>query len=117
MTKTAAKPSSPPRTEPPVSQGKPARMVRKQLLITSEQKRRMKALATATGRTEAELFREAVDAKLEAAAAAGAGNEDWKAALLAVAGIWADYPEVEDIIAENRKGWARRHARLFGNKE
>jgi predicted DNA-binding protein len=39
-------------------------MVCKQILLTPEQNRQIKAMAVAMGRTEADLFREAIDAKL-----------------------------------------------------
>ena len=84
--------------------GKAARFVRKQLLITPEQNRRMKALAAAVGKTEAELFREAVEAMLEAAE-----KQDSKAALLSAAGLWADFAEIDDIVADARKRRRLRH--------
>jgi hypothetical protein len=87
-----------------------ARMVRKQILLTPEQSRAMKALAAATGRTEADLFREAVDARL----AAPPANDDWKAALLAAAGIWADHDSIDKHIAERRQSRMLRRTKMAG---
>jgi hypothetical protein len=55
-----------PRTATRVANSNSARMVRKQILLTPEQSRRVKGLSVAVGRTEAELVREAIDAKLSA---------------------------------------------------
>jgi predicted transcriptional regulator len=87
------------------------RMVRKQILLTPEQSRRMKALAAATGRTEADLFREAVDAKL-----ASAPEADWKTELMAAVAEWPEDTGIGDRIAENRARWGKRHDRLWGSK-
>lgn len=112
MTKTAAKPEAAfERIVTTVAAGKSARMVRKQILLTPDQSRKLKALAVATGRTEADLFREAIDAKL-----ASAGEQDWKVAWLAAAGMWADYPQIEDQMADARARRRQRHERLFGSK-
>jgi predicted DNA-binding protein len=109
MTKTASKTATtgkPAKSERP----NPARMVRKQLLITPEQNRRIKALAAASGRTEADLLREAIEAKL-----ALSETQDWKAGWLAAAGMWADFPGIEDQIADARERRRRRRERTFGS--
>ena len=69
----------------------------------------MKELAAGTGRTEAELIREAVDAKLAAVAAA---NQDWKAALLAAFAEWPEDSELAERVAQARALRAKRRARL-----
>ncbi len=85
------------------------RFVRKQLLLTKEQDRRLKALAADTSRSEAELVREALEEWL---ARQPADQEDWKKGLLRIAGMWADYPEVEEAIAGRRKQRRERRERL-----
>jgi predicted transcriptional regulator len=115
MTKTVSKPiAEAPRKATRVAEGKPARMVRKQILLTPEQSQRIKALAMAMGRTEAELFREAIDARL---ASVAADNQAWKAAWLAAAGMWAAYPEIDEKMAIARSRRRMRHERLFGSKD
>jgi hypothetical protein len=108
MTKTKLKPATEvPRKSTRVAEGKSARMVRKQILLTPEQSRRLKGLSVAVGRTEAELVREAIDAKL-----ASDPNQAWKAAILAVVADWPADSEIEARIAEGRAHRATRRARL-----
>jgi hypothetical protein len=106
MTKTATKPAT------ARAAANPARMVRKQLLITPEQNRRIKALAAATGRTEAELFREAIDAKL-----ASAGEADWRVGFFAAVAEWPADSDIAERIAENRERRTKRRARLSDDDE
>ena len=91
---------------------KSERMVRKQLLITAAQHRGLKALAASTGRTEAELVREAIDAKLEAV-----GEIDWKGSLFAAAAAWPADSDISETVAENRKAWERRLDRLWPSRD
>lgn len=90
------------------------RMLRKQVFITAEQNRRLKALAAATGQSEGALIRGAVQRMLEEK---GSEGEDWKSSWLAAAGMWKHYPEIDEIIAEGRRSWRRRRERLFGRKD
>lgn len=85
-------------------------MIRKQLQLTKEQSGRLKALAKATARTESELLREALDAWL--AHQPAPEQEDWKAGLASIAGLWADYPEIEEIMAERRRQRGDRRDRV-----
>ena len=90
--------------------GVPAqRLVRKQLLITQEQNRRLKTLAAASARPAAELVREALDAWL---ATQKAGEDDWKAGLMSVAGMWKDRTDLDAFYAERRKRRAERRDRM-----
>jgi hypothetical protein len=86
-----------------------ARMIRKQVFIRTDQNRRLKAMAAQQGVSEGELIRTGISLLLEQAAGAEA---DWKSAWRQAAGIWKDYPEVEQKIAKQRKGWGRRLKRL-----
>jgi predicted DNA-binding protein len=87
-----------------------ARLVRKQVLITQEQDVRVKALSAATGRTEADLFREAIAQRLEQAA-----SLDWRKALDDAHRIWADRSDAEMSAqaAQFREGWHRRYERVM----
>jgi predicted transcriptional regulator len=106
MPKTAAKPEA---ASGGTAAGKPARMIRKQILLTPEQCRKLKALAVATGRTEADLFRDAIDAKLTSA-----GEVDWKVGFFAAVAEWPEDSDIGERIAENRARRAKRRARLWG---
>jgi predicted transcriptional regulator len=105
MTKIAAK--SPAESRRRRAVGTPPRMVRKQLLITPAQNLRLKALAAATGKSETELVREAIDAKLTVA-----GDVDWKVGLFAAIAEWPADSDIGERIAENRQRRAQRRKRL-----
>jgi Arc/MetJ-type ribon-helix-helix transcriptional regulator len=83
-------------------------MLRRQVYLTERQGRALEALARAKGRSQSELIRDAVDALL-----AKAPRGEWKEAWLAAAGMWEDYPEVEEIIREGRERLRRRETRLW----
>lgn len=89
---------------------KPKRsMVRKQFFITAEQNARLKALAAASGKAEGELMRDG----LEKALVEEEGQaEDWKAAWAKAAGMWANYPELDDLLEERRAARRRRRTRI-----
>jgi hypothetical protein len=57
---------------------KPERMVRKQILITPEQNRRLKARAAQTGTAEADIVRRGIEMALSAELAS---QDDWRAQL------------------------------------
>lgn len=83
------------------------RLVRKQLLITQEQDQRLKMLAVASARPAAELVREALDAWL---ATQKAGEDDWKAGLMSVAGMWKDRTDLDALMDRSRRSWNRDHS-------
>ena len=89
-------------------------MVRKRVLITLEQNRQLKSLAKASGKTERTLLREAVEAELakQGEVNPAADKEDWKAALLQAAGMWKDYPEIDDIMHRGREGRRKRQEKI-----
>lgn len=89
-----------PRAEPAAE-----RMVRKQVLLTSGQSRRLRQRATETGEAEAEIVRRGVDLALEAGRA---DDADWKAAWRKAAGMWKDHDELDARVAERRALRARR---------
>jgi hypothetical protein len=88
---------------------KPQRMVRKQILITPEQNRRLKARAAQTGTAEADIVRHGIDMAL---AAEQASEEDWRQGLDRLSGAWAERHDMQDFVRDLRKGGGRRMKRL-----
>ena len=86
-----------------------ARLVRKQLMLTSEQNARLKRVAAATSRSEGELVREAVDDWLSRQEA---DDQNWKDAWRQAAGIWADRDDLDEFYAERRAARGRRRDRM-----
>ena len=80
-------------------------MVRKQVLLTSGQNRRLRQRATETGEAEAEIVRRGDDLALEAGQA---DDADWKAAWRKAAGVWKDHDDLDAREAERRASRARR---------
>jgi hypothetical protein len=85
------------------------RMIRKQVFITPEQNRRLKERAALSGVAEAQLVREGIDIVLEKQKRK---DDDWKAGLRRIAGMWKDYDEIDDIIARRRGRRKDRRKRL-----
>jgi Arc/MetJ-type ribon-helix-helix transcriptional regulator len=84
-------------------------MVRTQVYLTEEQDRGLKGLARSTGRKQSELIRAAIDHLL-----AENRPKDWRAALEAVRGMWADRDDLDELYEDLRGDWARRRKRLYG---
>jgi Arc/MetJ-type ribon-helix-helix transcriptional regulator len=84
-------------------------MVRTQVYLTEEQERYLKQLAATSGRKQSELIREAVDGYL-----AERRPKDWKAALEACFGMWADRDDVADLHERVGQEWEERLKRLWG---
>jgi Arc/MetJ-type ribon-helix-helix transcriptional regulator len=84
-------------------------MVRTQVYLTEEQDRGLKGLAELSGRRQSELIREAIDRLL-----AEHRPKDWKEALEAVRGMWADRDDLNELYADLRTDWERRLKRLYG---
>jgi Arc/MetJ-type ribon-helix-helix transcriptional regulator len=78
-------------------------MVRTQIYLTDEERRRLIDLAESTGRQQSELIREAVDAYLDRQAAT---TRD--AVLRRTAGLWQDRSDLPDFDALRRE-WDRDH--------
>lgn len=83
---------------------KPARMVRKQILITPEQNRLLKQRARATGRPEAELIRAAIGRELGIEDL----GDDWKSRIMAAFGVLAEDDGLVERVAANRQRWNAR---------
>jgi hypothetical protein len=84
------------------------KMVRKQVFITAEQNKRLKAHAAAAGVSEAELVRAGIDLRLEQKAE----KTDWRRLAERLSGAWAERDDLDEILRKNRKGWKRRLKRL-----
>ena len=83
-------------------------MVRTQIYLTEDQKRRLEQLAAAAGRRQSDLIREALDGYL-----ARQKPGDWKEALRACAGMWADRDDVADLHERTRRESDERLKRLW----
>jgi predicted DNA-binding protein len=83
-------------------------MVRTQIYLTEEQQRGLERLAHLTGRPKSDLIREALDGYL-----AERQPKDWREALEAVRGMWADRDDLDDFVRNLRAGWEKRPERLY----
>jgi len=77
------------------------KMVRQQLFITAEQKRRIKTRSALTGMSVGEIIRRGIDRELAQESASAEG--DWKDAWRQAFGMWADYDEIDEIMVARRK--------------
>jgi Arc/MetJ-type ribon-helix-helix transcriptional regulator len=82
-------------------------MVRTQVYLTEEQEYGLKRLVASSGRKQSELIREAVENYL-----AAHRPKDWKEALEAIRGMWADRDDLDELHAEAARGWEQRLKRL-----
>ena len=84
-------------------------MVRTQVYLTDEQDRGLKSLADSSGRKQSQLIRDAIDRLL-----AESRPKDWREALEAVRGMWADRDDLDQLYDDLRGDWERRRRRLHG---
>lgn len=77
-------------------------MFRTQLYLTEVQNERLKRLARASGRSQSELIREAID-RLLAEALAG----DWRERLRGARGMWRGRDDLDAVMAEARRSMDR----------
>lgn len=84
-------------------------MVRTQVYLTEKQNEGLKRLAATSGRRQSELIRDAVETYLDR-------NElsDWKEALRAARGIWADRTDLDEMVKQSRQSWEERLDRIHG---
>jgi hypothetical protein len=85
------------------------KMVRKQLFVTTEQNRRLKVRAAATGRSEGEVMRRGINRELDDET--GDASGDWKDAWREAFGIWKDRDDIEELAARRRKATGKRMER------
>jgi hypothetical protein len=86
------------------------KMVRQQLFITAEQKKRLKARAAATGKSEGEIMRRGIDRELDDKSAEAEG--DWKDAWRQAFGMWKDRDDLDEFYADRRKRDSQRMERV-----
>lgn len=86
------------------------KMVRQQLFVTAEQKRRIKTRAALIGVSEGEIIRRGINRELEHEAKIAEG--DWKDAWRQAFGMWRDRDDIEDFYAERRKRDRQRMERI-----
>jgi hypothetical protein len=86
------------------------KMVRQQLFITAEQKRRIKTRAALTGMSEGEIIRRGIDRELEQEKSSGEG--DWKEAWRQAFGMWKDRDDLDEFYARLRRRSKERMARI-----
>jgi len=86
------------------------KMVRQQLFITAEQKRRLKSRAAATGKSEGEIMRRGIDRELDDKSAEAEG--DWKDAWRQAFGMWKDRDDLDELYANRRKRDRQRMDRV-----
>ena len=68
-------------------------MERTQVYLTHEQRRELKKMAARSGRRQSELIREAIDALV-----ADAERSNWKAGMMAAAGLWTNRDDLPDFV-------------------
>ena len=86
------------------------KMVRQQLFITAEQKRRIKTRAALTGLSEGEIIRRGIDRELEHETKETEG--DWKDAWRQAFGMWKDRDDLDEFYAGLRKRDTQRVERM-----
>ena len=79
-------------------------MIRTQVYLTREQEQALKGLAVTSGSRQSELIREAVDLLLSHKNAA---QSQWREALRAMKGIWADDHAIEARMEAVRREFDR----------
>lgn len=88
-------------------------MSKKQVFITAEQNKKLKARATATGVAEAELIRSGIDLRLNQETEQERAWRDVVDETVAkLSGAWAERDDLDNLLRRNRKGWKRRLRRL-----
>ena len=92
------------------------KMVRKQIFITTEQNKRLKARAVAIGVSEAELIRAGIDLRLQEQGEKQKAWSDTVAETVAkLSGAWAERENLDEEMREIRRRWNRRD-QLLGKK-
>jgi hypothetical protein len=86
------------------------KMVRQQLFVTAEQKRRLKTRAALTGLSEGEIIRRSIDREL--AEETKVDDGDWKGAWLQAFGMGKDRDDIDELYAERRRRRRKRRERV-----
>ena len=82
------------------------KMVRKQLFITAEQNKKIKARAALSGVSEGEVIRKGIEREL--ADTTAEAERDWKDAWRQAAGMWADRDDLDEFYARRRRRDSQR---------
>src|SRR5262245_64802335 len=89
-----------------------SKMVRKQLFITTEQNRKLKERAAATGLSEGQLMRAGIDLRL---AQDPEEQRAWRdivdETVAKLSGAWAERDDLDDFLKKRRATWKRRRQR------
>ena len=92
------------------------KMVRKQVFITAEQNKKLKARAAAMGVAEAELIRSGIELRLDQEPEE---QRAWKSivdeTLAKLSGAWAERENLDEEMREIRRRWNRRST-ILGKK-
>lgn len=90
-----------------------SKMVRKQVFITAEQNKKLKARAAATGVAEAELIRSGIDLRLNQEPEE---QRAWRSivdeTVARLSGAWAERENLDEEMREIRSRWNRRSSIL-----
>lgn len=85
-------------------------MLRTQVYLTEAQDRALKRLARATGRSQSQLIRDAVDRLIETQPPQAA---DWRETFRQARGMWADRADLDELLGELRHEGDQRIARSW----
>lgn len=96
-----------------VDRSQVAAMEKVQVFLREDQKAALRALAARSGRRQSELIRRGVDMVLEQAEREKA---DWRDTVRAVAGIWRDRDDIDELMRENRAAANRRLDAMLSRK-
>lgn len=88
-----------------------SKMVRQQLFITAEQKRRIKTRAALTGMSEGEIIRRGIDRELSQEDDVS-DSGDWKDAWRQAFGMWKDRDDLDEFYATRRRRRRSRRQRM-----
>jgi hypothetical protein len=89
------------------------KMVRKQLFVTAEQSKRLKACAAATGLSESELIRAGIDMRLEQEQEKRrAWQKTVDETIAKLSGAWAERENLHEEMHAIRRRWNQRNRLL-----
>jgi predicted DNA-binding protein len=78
--------------------------------ISDEQMEKIKTISAATGLSETELVREAIDKLIEEKTTR---DGDWRKALQGIYGIWKDRDDLDEVFRAFRDEFENRQSKLF----
>lgn len=84
-------------------------MERTQVFLRKDQRAQLRAIAKRKGVAQSDLIRRGVDKVIEEEAP----KDDWRDAVRAVAGMWADRDDLDEMMEHNRRLLRERDRRLY----